>query len=282
MTNQEEMIPQKQLAIGEVLDFLAITNSELRCLALTAISPDTVTAGTDAYKEVMAIPSGSVNTAPFSEGDFNSMLARHFNDFVVTTHDSQGRRSFIKTRAGHLATSLAGHRLDLSVKSNVATGVLLGEHVPSRPTIKGQRAIGSIEARIIMLHGLHKLSAHGWQRNGRLYMQLAEHGVSERLAAYHLGRLEDSNIVERRTRPNPHGGRFFEHRLSTNRYFETSELVGRFLAIIAHFSILDDAFLSSGQELAVGVLSNKRYVPGLVKRAVYNDSHFRRTPKPKR
>jgi hypothetical protein len=262
-----------------IVNSLAITNSELRCLALGALSLNRFVPGEDAYNQIMLEANGQSAPAKIDLMDFNSMVEKTLKEGVETDRDDSGKRIFKKTLPGEGYNILGGHRLNLSVISNIPTIALLGEHTVPRRLGNNGESIDSFEARLVVLEALHTLSSSRWRRTGDLYDRVGENGVSKRVALSHLDQLEEFRLVEHRARPNPKGGRIFEHRVVQSGYFRPPELIEKALTIIRRFAIFDRDFIEEGLDHSERILKSKEHVPGLVQRAIYNDSHFRNTAK---
>jgi len=262
------------LAIDVVTGFLGVTNNELKCLTLAALSTNVPVPESDVFNTIM-IESGGMPVEPLTKSAFGLVVERMPDQAVITEAHDKGERTFTRTETGELATALGGHLLNLSKVSSISTRVILGEHSPARPLTNGRETIDSFEARLIVLHGLFTMALGRWQRSGSLYDMLEENGLDRRAASSHIRQLVDSKLVERRTRPNPRGGSIFENRLApTNEFFGAPELVRRFLTIIGRFAVLDPTFIGEGLEYADDIVHDRVYVPGLVQRTVFRSSHY--------
>lgn len=266
------------LDVDTVVKFLSLVPNELRGLSLAVLRTDVEVTEAEAYDAIMTEGNGQAAALPIRRGDFGSMMKLNSPEAVVVGHKPNRGLTFTRTAIGELAAALAGHLLNLSKISAVPTGAILGEYKPAT-SYRDKENIASFEARLIVLHGLFTLAAHKWKRSGRLYDFYEKHGLDEGAASGHLKKLAKHNLVERRARPNPNGGRIFETRLVQTGFLETPELVRRFLTIIGRFAVLDPDFISEGLEYADVVSHDRVYVPGLIQRATFHDSHYRRSNK---
>lgn len=269
LSKTDDTLPLK-LGLDWQIPFLDSTNTELRCLALTAIPNDDIRLGQEAHH--MVFPEEG---PPVSVTDFNSMLARSMGKLVIMSNNELGQRQFTKKRAGIVATALGGHRLQLSIDLNVPTMALMGTHRPERLTSTGAIGQDSFADRLSLLKVLAQPHAKHWQSTPDIYDQVFYRGVSKRTLQNHLAKLTTAKILDWREMEYRHSGRIYEYRLSKNNYYDRYTLLSQFLDIIDRFATLGPDFLTNGLKKADTILNDRRYVGGLVRRALVTDANYR-------
>lgn len=266
-----------QLDMDSIVSFLTLTNNEVRCLALACLKTNVYVPETEVYDSIILGSKRLAANPPIKRWDFGSTIALNPSSVVVTRHEPGKERNFKRTETGELAAALGGHLLNLSKISNFPISAVLGEHTPLRRVKDKKQFIDSYESRLIVLQGLYTMAANNWQRSGRLYEYYDKNGLNKRTANNHIKQLENNNIVERRVRSNPKGGRIFEQKLVEDGYFKPNELVEKFLTVIGRFAIHDSEFIKEGLQYGKAITNDKVYLPGLVQRTLYNSSHYKQT-----